>query len=181
MPPRKAPKERGALPPSRKKKNTPHHGANTAGHPNPPVRDPSEEEAKEGSPSPSASLPSQQPTPEVGSKEGPTSLLAPSPSQHPTQEGVVQQHGLRGKELKRITASVRVRGVRSPAGKGKRKQPHPYGIGFTNEDREPSYRPTSSNLKTPPPRARSTRISPRKPDAMGYIDPDNVDDLIDED
>ena len=55
MPPRKAPKERGALPPSRKKKNTPHHGANTAGHPNPPVRDPSEEEAKEGSPSPSAS------------------------------------------------------------------------------------------------------------------------------
>ena len=183
MPPRKAPKERGALPPSRKKKNTPHHGANTAGHPNPPVRDPSEEEAKEGSPSPSASLPSQQPTPEVGSKEGPTSLLAPSPSQHPTQEGVVQQqHGLRGKELKRITASVRVRGVRSPAGKGKRKQPHPYGIGFSNEDREPSYRPTSSNFNTPPPRARSTRKSPRKPDAMGYIDPDNVDDdLIDED
>ena len=87
MPPRKAPKERGALPPSRKKKNTPHHGANTAGHPNPPVRDPSEEEAKEGSPSPSASLPSQQPTPDVGSKDGPTSLLAPSPSQHPTQEG----------------------------------------------------------------------------------------------
>ena len=105
-----------------------------------------------------------------GTKEG------SSPNHHTgeetpggTKEGSSPNLGSkRNAVLGRLLKNVR------PLGKGKRL-PWKREIGFNDEDREPSYRPPSSNLNTPPPRPRSTRTSPRKTDAMGYIDPDNID------